>query len=258
MKKPPPARLHLLPAKAAPYTVIFRRKPTDWFHVLRWNTQIDTLEHGSWYAGTLYPKRADVSFDGEWMVFLAMDPGSNTFNRIARPPLLTPVAEVPADGTYRGGGYWESASVLRPNGWFAYAKGRRKKVEDGLPPNWALDVYGDEYGDELGDAGVLYRRLARDGWHEGAADEWWNRPTAAHPTLRMLHTGYKNGTMQFKFWLTEFPTLIPDMAEWACWDCLGQLLFANKGVVYKFGLDALASGQPTTVIDLEHLAPPPV
>lgn len=99
-----------MPAKAAPYTVILRRKPTDWFHVPRWNTQTDALEHGTWYAGTLHPKRAD--------------------------------------GTYRGGGHWESEALLRLNGWFA--------------------------------------------------------------------------------------------------------------VVYKFRLDALASGQPTTVIDLEHLAPPPV
>lgn len=245
---------------AAPYTIILRRKPTDWFHAMRWNTQTDQLEHGSWYAGTLYPKRADVSFDGRLLVFLAMDPGANTFNRISHPPCLKPVVEVPADGTYRGGGFWGAASVLRTNGWFAYAKGRRRKVEDGLPPNLALNAYGDEYGDELGDEGVLYRRLARDGWQRVAAtdDEWWNQPSTAHPTLRMLHAGHKNGTMQFRFWLAEFPALIPDTAEWVCWDCLGQLLFANKGVVYKFGLDALATGRPTTVIDLEHLAPPPV
>ncbi len=219
IKKPPPARLHLLPAKEAPYTIILRRKPTNWFHVMRWNTQTDHMEHGSWYAGTLYPKRADVSFDGDWLVFLAMDPGSNTFNRMARPPLLTPIVEVPADGTYRGGDYWESASQLHLNGWLTYAKGWRR----------------------VGDTDAA----------------WCQQPTATHPSLHMREAGYKNGTLHFKFWLDAYPALIPDTADWACWDCLGQLLFTNKGSVYKFALDDLARGLPTTVVDLEHLAPPP-
>lgn len=155
------------------------------------------MEHGSWYAGTLYPKRADVSFDGKWLVFLAMDPGAVTFNRMARPPLLTPVVEVPADGTYRGGGYWESASLLRLNGWFTYAKGRRKKVEDALPQSLALA----EYEDELGDEGVLYHRLLRDGWRRvgDAEASWCQQLTASHPTLHMLEAGYKNGTLHFTF-----------------------------------------------------------
>jgi hypothetical protein len=63
MKSPPPARIHLLPAKAAPYVVVLRRKPTKWFHVLRWNTETDLIEHGSWFKGTLYSERADVSFE---------------------------------------------------------------------------------------------------------------------------------------------------------------------------------------------------
>lgn len=236
---------------AAPYTIILRRKPTDWFHAIRWNTQTDQLEHGSWYAGTLYPKRADVSFDGQLLVFLAMDPGANTFNRISHAPSLTPVVEVPADGTYRGGGYWLSTSLLRLNGWFTYAKLRRKKVEEVLP------LLLDEYEEELGDEGVLYRRLDRDGWRRiGTGDAWSNQPTAAHPTLHMRHVGYKNGTLHFKFWLAEYPALIPDTADWACWDSLGQLLFACKGSVYKFGLEDLPSGAPKTVIDLAHLTPP--
>lgn len=235
---------------AAPYTVILRRKPTNWFHVMRWNTQTDQLEHGSWYAGTLYPKRADVSFDGNWLVFLAMDPGANTFNRIARPPMLTPEVEEPADGTYRGGGYWLTASLLRLNGWFTYAKSRRKRVEEALP------MQLDTYEEELEDEGVLYRRLERDGWLHDNTDTWTKRPTAAHPPLHMRQAGYKNGTLHFRFWLDAYPALIPDTADWACWDSLGQLLVANKGVVYKFGLDDLPRGIPKTVIDLEHLAPP--
>lgn len=272
MKKAPPARLHLLPAKSAPYTVVLRRKPTDWFHVLRWNTETDQIEHGAWFRGTLYPKRTDVSFDGRFLVFLAMDPGAATFNRISHPPLLDPIVEVPADGTYRGGGYWGTQSLLRLNGWFTYAKGRRKKVEDTLP------IALDEYEEELGDPGVLYRRLIRDGWCRAGEnwgietrlqrpdyafdcigdDGWSNQPTPAHPTLRMVNAGFWNGTLQFKFWLAEFPTLVHEKADWACWDSLGQLLVASAGSLYKYGLDDIHAGTPKTVVNLEHLAPPSV
>jgi hypothetical protein len=60
-----PARIHLLPAKGAACVVVIRRKPSKCFHVIRWNTRTDELEHGSWFHGKLYPKRCDVSFDGE-------------------------------------------------------------------------------------------------------------------------------------------------------------------------------------------------
>jgi len=62
------ARIHLLPAKAAPYVLVIRRKPSKCFHIIRWNTQADTLEHDSWFHGKLYPKRCDISFDGQRLV----------------------------------------------------------------------------------------------------------------------------------------------------------------------------------------------
>lgn len=271
MKRPPPARLHLLPAKAAPYTVVLRRKPTNWFHVLRWNTLTDQIEHGSWYAGTLYPKRADVSFDGNWMVFLAMDPGADTRNRISHPPLLTPVVDLAATGTYHGGGYWENESLLRLNGWdWPFMKGLKDKVEATLPH--AIESYEEE----LGDLGVLYRRLSRDGWIRSGEnwgietrveskdyvfqcvddDGWECRPTANHPALRMAYTGFKKGTLQFKFWLEGFPDLIQAETDWACWDCLGQLLLARHGVLYKYGIDDIHAGVAKTRLDLEYLSPP--
>ena len=268
MKTSPPARLHLLPAKAAPFTVVLRRKPTDWFHVLRWNTQSDHIEHGSWFQGTLYPKRADVSFDGEWMVLLAMVRG-DTFNLISRPPLLTPVIQSGATGTYRGGGYWESESLLRLNGWDAMGE-EYPRFKAAMPSPFVA------YEDELGDLGVLYRRLQRDGWSRFGAnwgeetrvgrkhvtyacvgdDGWKNQPTPDHPTLRMAYTGFRLGNLQFRFWLAELPDLIPAHADWACWDCLGQLLFSCAGSLYRFGINDIRAGRPATVIDLEHLTPP--
>jgi len=269
MKTPLHARLHLLPAKSAPYTVVLRRKPTDWFHVLRWNTDTDEIENGAWFHGTLYPTRTDLSFDGRFLVLLAMEKGAS-FNRISHPPQLTPIHESDADGTYRGGGYWESPAHLRLNGWTIEAWDGRKKIEE------TLSVSLETYQDELGETGVLYQRLRRDGWcragdnwgitnrsdsphysHTCTGDDGWtNQPDADHPTLRMVNTGYKNGRLQFKFCLEEFPRLIPEQADWACWDALGQLLFACAGSLYKYALDDIRAGIARTVINLEHLSPP--
>ncbi len=52
-----------------------------------------------------------------------------------------------AGGTFRGGGYWESATQLRLNGWITYAKGRHKSVYDLLPPALVLAEYEGELGD---------------------------------------------------------------------------------------------------------------
>ncbi|MDP1977367.1 hypothetical protein [Undibacterium sp.] len=266
MKTPPPARLHLLPAKSASYTVVLRRKPTDWFHVLRWNTETDEIENGAWFHGTLYPTRADLSFDGRFLVFLALEKGIACLNRISHAPLLTQIHEAEANGTYRGGGYWESPTHLRLNGWTIEARDGRKKVEE------TLSATLETYEDELGETGVLYQRLRRDGWSRAGDnwgntsqsgnhictgdDGWTNQPSAAHPTLRMVNTGYKNSSLQFKFWLEEFPKLIPEQADWACWDALGQLLFSCAGSLYKYALDDIRAGTARTVINLEHLSPP--
>lgn len=250
MKTLPPARLHLLPAKSAPYTVILRRKPTDWVHVLRWNTETDEIENGAWFHGTLYPTRADLSFDGHFLVFLALEKGIASFNRIAHVPLMTLIHQSEADGTYRGGGYWESQSHLRLNGWVIEVWNGRRKIEE------TLSATVETYEDELGETAVLYQRLRRDGWHRTGDDVWINRPTAAHPTLRMANTGYKNGSLRFRFWLEEFPRLIPEQADWACWDSMGQLLFSCAGSLYKYALDDIPAGKARTVINLEHLLPP--
>ena len=273
MKRTPSARIHLLPAKSAPYVVVIRRKPTDWFHVIRWNTETDQLEHGSWLNGKLYSKRSDVSHDGNWLIYLAIERGVGIDNRISHPPLLAPVVTVDSAGTYHGGGYWASESTLRLNGWhWPFFRDFKSKTQSALP--YTLE----EYVEETEDFGVLYRRLIRDGWFR-AGDDWgietrikskdyetervgdygWEyQPTPQHPTLRMVYTGYKNGTYQFKFRLDEFPDLINEKTDWACWDCLGQLILSCEGILYKYDINAIRADKPKTVINLEHLSPPDV
>lgn len=107
-----PARIHLLPARDAPYVVILRRKPSRRFHVMRLNTKTNRLEHGSWFRGKLYPMRCDVSFDGDWMVYLAMGSNAETWNGVCRAPFLRTVVEGSNMGAWFGGGYWPNRGDL--------------------------------------------------------------------------------------------------------------------------------------------------
>lgn len=260
-----PARIHLLPARDAPYVVIVRRKPSRWFHVLRLNTKTNEIEHGSWFAGKLYPMRCDVSFDGVWMVYLAMGSNGETWNGVCRAPFLRTVAQGSNMGTWFGGGYWPHRKTLLLNQW---------EPSQGKIP-FRTGPLAAEFGGE--DLSVLYPRLARDGWKrcgddygesrmltdaaryavECVDDEGWrNRPGRKHPALHVRYAGYLRHGYTFRFRLEEEPGLIDDEVDWACWDSRGDLLFSRRGVVYKYSLDDLSKGVPGKVFDLEPLEPP--
>lgn len=260
-----PARLHLLPALTAPVAVILRRKPSKCFHVMRWNTQTGAIEHGSWFRGQLYPLRCDVSFDGEWMVYLALGASGNTWNGICRLPWLKTVCEGTNMGTWYGGGYWNQPGQLLLNGWTSIT------VAQELP--FRVRGYHADYGE---DEGVLYQRLKRDRWkragpfgqerrvkgtkkfmilHENDAG-WYRRPTPEHPTLRVFYRGYLEHGRTFEFRLDEYPGLLDEKVEWATWDCLGQLLVARTGGVRRYRLEDLGSGIPSFTASFEDLVPP--
>ena len=81
---PPPGsaapRLYAMIATSAPLAVVFRRGPTDWWQVCRWNLDSGELEPGAWFHGTLYPRRCDLSPDGQFLYYFALKgaPGDGT------------------------------------------------------------------------------------------------------------------------------------------------------------------------------------
>lgn len=257
-----PARIHLLPAKESPFVVVLRRKPSKCFHVIRWNTRTDQLDSGSWFEGKLYPKRCDVSFDGQWMIYLAMGASGETWNGVCRLPFLRTLAEGPNMGTWFGGGYWRSRGTLLLNGW--------KPTKGSVP--FKLGSMHPEFGGE--DLGVLYPRWQRDGWRRRGSnygtdrhvtrvakytvecigdDGWEHRPSPKHPALIVRYVGYLEHGYTFRFALEGHPDLLDDLVDSACWDSLGNLVYSRDGVLHKRALDELSSTRPGTAIDLEPL-----
>lgn len=251
--RPQPARIHLLPAKEAPYVVILRRKPSRMFHVIRLNTLTNFIEHGSWFRGRLFPMRCDVSFDGEWMVYFASGATSDTWNGVCRLPFLRTSLESKHHSTYHGGGYWRDCKTLVLNQWWRSIEGR-------VP--FELESMLGSHVDS--DPAVLYSRLKRDGWEPSpepaiVQDSGWRiRPTPRHPYLRLWSLGYsaQKGGYVFRFKIDDFADLLDGHVTWACWDSLHNLIFARLGIVYKYSLSDLQCGKPGAKFDLEPLTLP--
>jgi hypothetical protein len=262
-----PARIHLLPAKGSPYVAVIRRKPSKIFHIIRWNTQKDILEYGSWFKGKLYPKRCDISFDGQWMVYLAMGAKGNTWNGVCQLPWLKTYLEGENLGTWFGGGYWKTEKELLLNGRWA-------EPNKSIP--FKLGDLNSQFGGE--DLSVLYPRLERDGWRRSGEnygenrkvknskkyiveclgdDGWYCQPTKKHPTLRMYYQGYfgNQSGYTFKFTIDEYPELLDSHVDWVTWDFLGNLVFAKFGMLYKYELNDFNKGKPSFCKDLEPLLP---
>lgn len=243
------SRIHLLAAKEAPTVVILQRKRAKLFHIVTVDTEKHVVTEGSWFRGRLYEMKCDVSFDGQFMVYLAIGKGSGKFSSwtgLCRLPWLKTLAESETPGANWGGGYFADRNVLVTNGW------RKGAAAADLPFTLTpgpLTAFAAE------DRGILAEKFTRDGFRRIGNGTWGKRPSRRHPELVVRDRGYVDGD-QFAFALDERPGLL-DGASWATWDCGGNLWVARPGVVEQYTLDDLRSGTPSYALDVDQFEPPP-
>ena len=243
--------------------VVIRRKPSKLFHIIRVDTVTGRYEQGAWFNGKLYPMRCDVSFDGEWFVYLAIGASGNTWNAVSQLPRLTAVAQSDNRGTWYGGGYWRSRDVLCLNHW---------EPTDGKLPFRTEQLVARHGGEDLS---VLYPRLERDGWRR-RGDNWGreevtkakkltvvctgddgreHQPSSKHPLLQMWYAGYLQHGYTFRFRVPAQPDLLDDHVDWANYDSRGQLVVARKGVVTIYKLRTRSRFEPLHTLDFEAARP---
>lgn len=163
MTPAPPPRLHVLLARDSSRAVVFRRGPSNAVAVILWDRATDRVELGQWLRGRIYVRRADLSPDGQHMIYFAMNGRWQTetggsWTAISRPPWLRALVLWGKGDGWCGGGLWTG--------------NRRYWLNDGPPHRLLRDhrtlVRAPVDAVRPGPGGECLRtylpRLLRDGW----------------------------------------------------------------------------------------------
>ncbi|MFO0699044.1 MAG: hypothetical protein U0236_07430 [Nitrospira sp.] len=108
MTKSAALRIYCIPAMQAPVVAVFRRGPSNWSHVGRWDLAARRYEPGAWLGGRLFPRRSDLSPDGRYLCYFAHKPSAawehgDTYVAISRLPWLTSLHAFGTRGTWTRG-----------------------------------------------------------------------------------------------------------------------------------------------------------
>lgn len=265
--------IFVLPATRAPVAAVFVRMPGKWWGVARWDLQRGVLEPGAWMRGTLYPRRSDLSPDGQVLCyflakyadkpFMGMT-GRQTFTAVSKLPWVYALAAWPEDGTWTRGYHFVS------------------------PPRW--DAREPEHGD-LGrmklfvglarTAPEQYASERRRGWTEhedcpkrGAGDAWDERrevvlqkarPNVKEPMRLVLRDhgwdpqapGAIDGRAPTYELESKGKTIALDDVVWADWHPTGLLMCATEDSRLMIREPKAGRVEPVWEHDLSRAEPRP-
>lgn len=181
-----PARLFLIVARKSPTVVIFRRGPTHWVQLIKWDTDTDTFQRGQWFHGRIYEKRCDISPDGSLLIYFAQKMSMRTlrdrevthsWTAISKPRYLTALALWPKGQSWDGGGLLKDNRTVLLN----HEPEVAKPHPDHLPHRLHVILKDCKYG---GDEPIFSERLERDGW--GLTQEWKGESTGIPHRFRTV------------------------------------------------------------------------
>lgn len=266
-------RLFVILAREAPIGVIFRRGPSKWTQIIKWNTDSDAFEFGAWFHGQIYPERCDISPDGTRLIYFAANYSYSernkdsefpaTWTAISKIPWLTALCVWPNNGTYFGGGLFETNRKI----WVNQDIWEQEHLADGFVLPQDLEVsFEQQFWDH--NWHTLFR-LERAGWKPTVAYPWGSIPkfgiqpdgtVAVAPTdpncplhtpshIRTVHekdsanglhslimtSSYDEGENSRTFDLRDNDRLTVRPIErviWADWDKKGRLVYAGKGKLF--------------------------
>ena len=109
MPKAFPPRLHAILARDAKVAVVFRRGPSKSVCTMLWDRKRDTFRMGQWFRGRIYERRADLSPDGKFLIYFAMNGKVETetggsWTAISRAPGLKAIVLLAKGDCWHGGG----------------------------------------------------------------------------------------------------------------------------------------------------------
>jgi hypothetical protein len=249
-------KLFVVLARQAPVGVIFRRGPSEWCQLIKWNTVDDTFEEGQWLHGKIYVRRCDLSPDGTKLLYFAAKYQGSSYDAtythawtaVSKPPWLTAIALWPKGDTWAGGGLFHDNSHI----WLNHVPARAQAHPDHQPPP---GLYVNPNPFASGEDYPLYaNRLDRDGWryrqHGSFVLRGGNWVTEQEeicvktdPTrrfeLQMTLTGIEprtpGGSAVYNWLVRDLvnsATSVVPADQWADWDSLGRLVYGSDGGLF--------------------------
>jgi len=259
LKGPVPARLFILFARKSSVAVIFRRGPSKWVQLIKWDTRKDTFEPGQWFHGRIYERRCDLSPDGCLLIYFAQKISKKTkadreytyaWTAISKPPYLTALALWPKGDCWHGGGLFKNGRTVLLN----HKPGVAKPHPKHRPHRLLVLPNSNAHGE---DDPIFSQRLVRDGWELKQAWEIENRgyPTmfrTIRPEIREKENSRHSQairltrsieqldyTEEFEIRDTKRLSIVSiEGASWADWDQQDRLVFARDGRVFWATLES--------------------
>ncbi len=165
----PSTRIYAIIAREAPVAALFRRGPSGFVQLLKWNLEDDTFEHGQWLKGRIYERRADLSPSGKYLIYFAAKHTAPMYSwtAVSKPPYLTALALWEGMGAWGGGGLFDDETHLQLNHSIT-----RMRLSDTfeLPKEVKVVPCGEDSGSGE-DSPIMDMRMERDGWQLSQSGE---------------------------------------------------------------------------------------
>jgi hypothetical protein len=241
-----PARLHVLLARDTAAAVVIRRGPSRYTALVGWDRKNDTFKLGQWLHGRIYERRSDLSPDGKYLIYFAMNGRwassvKGAWSAILRAPYLKAISLFPKGDCWHGGGLFLSETEY----WLNDSYGHEVLEEDRRLKRAVAYPWHEQYGGEC--PSVYYIRLQRDGWKmrhtvphgksgtisvfEKRIGDHWALRKLAHATLeRSVGRGAYFDTHELVNKRTG-EAIVKDRWEWADVDG-SRLVWAENGCLY--------------------------
>lgn len=254
----PPCRIYGIMARDASVAVLFRRGPSNYVQLIRWDTARDEFSYGQWLHGRIYERRSDLSPDGNLLVYFAANWGNPagcannphswttlSWTAISRPPYLTALSLWYKGDAWNGGGLFDTNERLGLNNG-----GTEFQAPEQKPP---FEVYDLNLG-QGEDSPIAYVRDARDGWGEDRCgwvsntvfEHIWHKTVQNVVLWRIL--SFKHSKFETMF-LAEGADIDLSGAEWADWDQRNRLVYAVGGALFVADFNQTSSPQGKQIAD---------
>ncbi len=231
-----PPRIYCIPATVAPVVAVFRRGPSDWSHVGRWDLALGRYEPGAWLRGRLFPRRSDLSPDGRLLCYFAHKPSASwshgdAYVALSKLPWLTALHAFGTCGTWTRG-YC-----------FTEAPGDDDPEIAELPIPYALRSmpvvqFANERRRAWEEAPDSPRRDPQDFWDQHRNARLQKRQPKGNRLLCVESLGWAGGELgidqaidglRTRYWMGYDGERWPlDDLQWADWDAEGRLLAATR------------------------------